>query len=49
MKCNSIVKIANYQEARVKLTNTQLKKLKSATTKKKTGTILRVNKKNFED
>ena len=40
--------MANYQEARVKLTNTQLKKLKS-TTRSKTGTILRLNKKNFED
>ena len=40
--------MANYQEARVKLTNTQLNKLKSAA-KKKTGTILRSNKKNFED
>ena len=35
--------MANYQEARVKLTNTQLNKLKSA------ATILRFNKKNFED
>ena len=40
--------MANYQEARVKLTNTQLNKLKSAA-KSKTGTILRLNKKNFED
>ena len=38
----------NYQEARVKLTNTQLKKIKSAA-KNKTGTILRLNKKNFKD
>ena len=37
----------NYQEARVKLTNTQVNKLKSAA-KNKTGTILRLNKKNFE-
>ena len=37
-------KMANYQEARVKLTNTQLNKSKS-TTKNKTGTILRLNKK----
>ena len=29
-KCNSIIKDRNYQEARVKLTNTQLNKLKSA-------------------
>ena len=40
--------MANYQQARVKLTNTQLIKLKSAA-KNKTGTILRLNKKNFED
>ena len=40
--------MANYQEARVKLTNTQLNKLRSAV-KNKTGTILRLNKKNFED
>ena len=40
--------MANYQKARVKLTNTQLSKLKSAA-KNKTGTILRTNEKNFED
>ena len=40
--------MVNYQEARVKLTNTQLKKLKSAVTNK-TGPILRINKKNFQD
>ena len=40
-------KITNYQEARVKLTNSQLKKLKS-TAKNKTRTILKVNKKNYE-
>ena len=40
--------MANYQEARVKLTNTQLNKLKSGAKNKK-GTILRLNKKNFED
>ena len=40
--------MANYQEARVKLTNTQLNKLKSAA-KNKAETILRLNKKNFED
>ena len=39
--------MANYQEGKVKLTNTQLNKLKSAA-KTKTGTILRLNKKNFE-
>ena len=44
----SVQIMANYQEARVKLTNTQLNKLKSAA-KNKTGTILRLNKKNFED
>ena len=38
----------NYQEARVKLTNTQLKKLKIEA-KNKTETILRLNKKDFED
>ena len=38
----------SYQEGRVRLTNTQLKKLKSAA-KNKTGTILRLNKKKFED
>ena len=40
--------MANYQEARVKLTNAQLNKLNSAA-KNKTGTILRLNKKKFED
>ena len=40
--------MANYQEARVKLTNAQLNKLKSVA-KNQTGTILRLNKKNFED
>ena len=40
--------MANHQEARVKLTNTQLNKLKSAA-KNKTGTILGINKKNFQD
>ena len=40
--------MVNYQESRVKLRNTQLNKLKSAS-KNKTGTILRINKKNFED
>ena len=46
--CNSITKLANYQEATLKLTNTQLNKLKSAA-KNKAGTILRINKKNVED
>ena len=40
--------MANYQEARIKLTNTQVNKWKSAAKNKK-GTILRLNKKNFED
>ena len=40
--------MANYQETRAKLTNTQLNKLKSAE-KNKTVTILRTNKKKFED
>ena len=40
--------MTNYQKARVKLTNTQLSKLKSAT-KNKAGSILRLNKKNFDD
>ena len=40
--------MTNYQEVRVKLTNTQLNKLKSAA-KNKTRTILRLIKKNFED
>ena len=40
--------MGNYQEAKVKPTSTQLNKLKSAMTIK-TGTILELNKKNFED
>ena len=40
--------MANYQEAKVKLTNTQLNKLKSAA-KNITGRILRLTKKNFKD
>ena len=39
--------MANYQEARVKLTNTQLNKLKSAA-KIKTVTILRLNRKTLK-
>ena len=39
--------MANYKEVRVKPTNTQLNKLKSAA-KNKTRTILRLNKKKFE-
>ena len=38
----------NYEEARIKLTNTQLNKLKS-TAKNKTGTTLRKTKKNFQE
>ena len=40
--------MVKYQEARVKLTNTQLNKLKSAA-RNEMGTILRLNKRNFED
>ena len=40
--------MVNYQEARAKLTNTQLNKPESAA-KHKTCTILRTTKKNFED
>ena len=40
--------MVNYQEERVKLTNSQLNRLKSAA-RNKTGPILRLNKKNFED
>ena len=40
--------MANYQEARVKLTNTQLNRLKSAA-KNKTGATLSLNNKKFED
>ena len=40
--------MAKDQEARVTLTNTQLNKLKSAT-KNKTGKLLRLSKKNFQD
>ena len=40
--------MTNYQEVGVNLTNTQLKKSKSAA-KNKPGTILRLSMKNFED
>ena len=40
--------MANYEEARVKLTNSQLKKLKSAA-KSKTVIALRITKKKFRD
>ena len=39
--------MANYEEARGKLTNTQLNKLKSAA-KNKTGTTSRIKKKTFK-
>ena len=39
--------MTNYEEARVKLTNTHLKKIKSAA-KNKTGTTLRITTKNFQ-
>ena len=44
----TLKKITNYQEARVKVTNTQLNKLKSAA-KTKTRTTLRITKKNIQD
>ena len=40
--------MANYEELRVKLTNTKLKKLKPAG-KSITGATLRLSKKNFHD
>ena len=40
--------MTNYQEVRVKLTNTQLNKLKSVA-KNKTVTVLTLNMKKFED
>ena len=40
--------MTNYERARVKLRNTLLSKLKSAA-KNKTGTTLRIAKKNFQD
>ena len=40
--------MANYQEERVKLTNIQLKN-ENLQQKKKTGIILRINKKSFQD
>ena len=43
-----LYKMENYQKVRVKPTKTQLKIVKSAA-KNKTGTILRMNKKKFED
>ena len=40
--------MVNYEEITVKLTNTQLNKLRFAV-KNKTETILRITKKNFQD
>ena len=40
--------MVNYEESRVKLTNTQLKKLSYAA-KNKTGTVLWITKKNFQE
>ena len=40
--------MANYEEARIKLSNIQLNKSKS-TAENKTGTTLRINKKHFQD
>ena len=40
--------MVNYEKARVKLTNNQIRKLESAA-KTKTGTILRITKKNFQN
>ena len=40
--------MTNNEEERVKLTNTQLNKLKSAA-KSKTGTTLRITEKSFQD
>ena len=41
--------MADYQEVKVKLTNTQLNKLLKPAAKNKKGTILWINKKNIED
>ena len=40
--------MVNYQETRIKITNTQLNKLKSAA-KNNTGTTLKITKENFQD
>ena len=40
--------MANYEESRIKLTNTQLNKLKSVT-KNNTATTLRITKKTIQD
>ena len=44
----SVIKDGKLSISKIKLTNTQLHKLKSAA-KNKTGTILSINKKNLED
>ena len=44
----ALQKITNHEEAKVKITNSQLKKFKSAT-KNKAWTILSITKKNFQD
>ena len=43
-----LYEMINYQEKRVKLTNTQLSKWKSEA-KNETGTTLRITKKDFQD
>ena len=43
-----LYKLANYQEERVKITNTQLNELKSAA-KNKTATTLKATKKSFQE
>ena len=53
LKCSQVSaailqKITSFEEARIKLTNTQLNKLKSVT-KNSTGATLRISKKNFQD
>ena len=40
--------MTRYEEARIKITNSQLSKLESAA-KNQTGTTLRITKKNFQD
>ena len=47
-KCKSIIKMVSYQEARIKLTNIQSNKSKFPGKHKK-ETILKINKKNFQD
>ena len=46
-KCNGLMKMANYGEVRVKLTTTQLSKLKSAA-RNKCRTTLRIPQKIFK-